>query len=143
MALTRLARWRLWQCAARHDLWCLGIGYAWLGVGLGLFGAALVFGTPAPAATVHALTVGALGTLTLTMMARTRMLAVKRPPGSMPGLRSAVALIASAVVLRIGNPHLPQVPIAASLLWSAAFLILLVAMLRHWRPGNSTRTADK
>jgi len=131
VALTRLARWRLWQCAARHDLWCLGIGYAWLGVGLGLFGAALVFGTPAPAAAVHALTVGALGTLTLTMMSRTRMLAVKHPPGSMAGLRGAAALIATAAVLRIGSPYQPPLLMAAALLWSAAFAVLLIGLLRN------------
>lgn len=142
VTLIRLARWRLWQCADRHDLWCLGIGYAWLGLGLALLGAALLFGVPAAAAAVHALTVGAFGTLTLTMMSRTRMLAVKRPAGSMPGLRAAVALIAGAAVLRIANPHQPQLLIAASLLWSAGFLILLVTLLRYRRAGaraESTR----
>ncbi len=50
VALVRLVRWRPWQCLDRPDLLCLDIGYAWLGIGLGLFGTALITGIPAPAA---------------------------------------------------------------------------------------------
>jgi uncharacterized protein involved in response to NO len=64
LAVVRLARWRLWACAGRPDLWCLGVGYLWLVIGLALLGLSWsVQLLPAGSAT-HAVTLGALGTLT-------------------------------------------------------------------------------
>jgi uncharacterized protein involved in response to NO len=66
----RLSRWR--GLATLHEplLWVLHLGYAWLGFGFFLLGFdALVPYLPQTAA-IHALTVGAVGTMTLAVMSR-------------------------------------------------------------------------
>ncbi|WP_435101398.1 NnrS family protein [Arhodomonas sp. AD133] len=130
VALVRLVRWRLWWCADRDDLTGLGVGYAWLAVGLLLVGSALAGGVPAIRTALHAITVGALGTLSITVMVRTAILRAKRDPARLPGVPPAVVMIAAAAVLRIGWPATPSLMMAASLLWSAAFAIVLVTLVR-------------
>lgn len=130
VALIRLTRWRLWRCLGRHDLMCLGMGYGWLTLGLLLMGSALATATPALPVAIHAITTGALGTLTITVMARTWMVRVQRDPKRLPGLPLAVALIAAAAVLRIAGPDRPLPLMTASLLWSAAFTVLFMTLLR-------------
>ncbi len=130
VALIRVARWRLWRCIGRHDLVCLGSGYAWLTLGLLLVGSALVTATPALPAAIHAIATGALGTLTITVMARTSMLRIQRDTKRLPGVPLAVTLITAAAVLRIGWPAWPMPLMAASLLWSAAFVVSQVTLLR-------------
>jgi uncharacterized protein involved in response to NO len=66
----RLSRWR--GLATLHEplLWVLHLGYAWVGFGFFLLGFdALVPYLPQTAA-IHALTVGAVGTMTLAVMSR-------------------------------------------------------------------------
>ena len=63
----RLARWQLWRCRGRIDLWCLGIGYGWIAVGLVLLGLALLRDLP-PYTALHGITVGAMGTLIFNVM---------------------------------------------------------------------------
>lgn len=41
LILFRLLRWQPWHCSSRPDLIGLCIGYAWLSLGLGLFGIAI------------------------------------------------------------------------------------------------------
>jgi uncharacterized protein involved in response to NO len=102
LAAARAVHW-----GARHSrrdplLWVLHVGYAWLVLGLLLRGAAGVFGAPNGSVATHALTVGAIGTLTLGMMARValghtgRMLVA---PRSMTAAFVAITLAALARVL--------------------------------------------
>ena len=44
LSAVRLLRWRLWVLRGRPDLLCLAAGYAWLAIGLVLYGAALAAG---------------------------------------------------------------------------------------------------
>lgn len=130
LAGVRVWRWRLWQCRGRADLIGLGIGYAWLAVGLGLLGAAWLFGAVAVSAAVHGLTVGALGTLTISVMARVRMLRAKRDPATLRILPYTVALIAVAAGVRIFLGDVPAGLYGAAACWSAALLLLAVALVR-------------
>ncbi|MFU8878632.1 MAG: NnrS family protein [Wenzhouxiangellaceae bacterium] len=131
VAATRLIRWQLWRCAARIDLACLGIGYGWLAGGLVLIGLDQALAGPMrnPAYT-HAITVGALGTLTTCIMLRTRLLQmrrlerVQRPFAWMTGLMSAAALIR---ILAPGDPALVTVAAAS---WSLALCVLIASFLR-------------
>jgi uncharacterized protein involved in response to NO len=66
----RLGLWRPWRTLSRPILWILHASYAWLVVHLALRGLA-GFGFVMPALAVHALTVGAIGGMTLGMMTRT------------------------------------------------------------------------
>ena len=69
--LARLARWRGASTVAQPLILILHLGYGWLGAGLALLGLAIlwpaVVGTPAA---MHALTAGAIGTMTLAIMTR-------------------------------------------------------------------------
>ena len=71
LSAIRLLRWQPWRCA-RADLLILLLGYAWLAFGLLLLGLGLLLPALSLSATLHALSVGALGSLTFAVMARTR-----------------------------------------------------------------------
>ena len=130
LAFVRLARWRLPACRGRPDLWCLGVGYGWLGVGLGLFGLAWT-GQWLPAVMgVHAITVGALGTLTTAVMARVRLTRNKLDPARERVLPWVALSIAAATVTRLveGGSDI-GLGISAAL-WSMAFVLLLSLLVR-------------
>lgn len=134
VTLARVLPWQLHYARARPELWALALGYLWLVPGLLLKGVA-AFGLGIPVAHIlHAVTVGALGTLTLTMMARTAVLQARRPLEHFGDIGLAAALVSAAALLRLVTPLLPlQQPAllwAAAVLWSAAFLVLL---RRLWR----------
>lgn len=136
-AAVRMGRWRLWRCTKRPDLLVLGLGYGWLAAGLALVGISLVTGYPALPRSVHALTIGALGTLTVAVMARTRLLARYRDPNASRAVHVAALLMSGAALARI----VPAAPGPAALwvsagLWSGAELILtfIVIAARGARP---------
>ncbi|WP_297695220.1 NnrS family protein [Phenylobacterium sp.] len=68
--LARLARWRGWRAGAEALVWILHLGYAWLGLGLALLGATVLWPHVPATAGVHALTAGAVGVMTLAVMSR-------------------------------------------------------------------------
>ncbi|KKJ97196.1 hypothetical protein PK34_06430 [Stutzerimonas stutzeri] len=129
----RLLRWQPWRCA-RPELLNLLLGYAWLAIGLLLLG----LGTLLPAlplnATLHALTVGALGSLTFAVMARTRLIYRFRDPGAQPWIQGVALLITLAALARVlpallSQPHPAWLLLAAGC-WSLAFLALTLLLWR-------------
>lgn len=133
----RLLRWQLWHCRSRADLLLLGAGYAWLALGLCLLGCALLFKPALLSAGVHAITVGALGTLTLTVMARTHLMQRYRDPNARPLSHVAGVLINCAALLRVIPALLGQQSntwlLSAALLWTLSFLLLLLVF---WQSRN-------
>ena len=132
LAAARAVHW-----GARHSwrdplVWVLHIGYGWLVVGLLLRGAAGLLGWPYGSVATHALTVGAIGTLTLGMMARValghtgRMLVA---PGPMSAAFVAITLAALARVLVpwLAPEHYAVGLFAAGAFWVLAFGVFLVA----------------
>lgn len=134
----RLGRWRLWWCRDRPDLLCLSAGYAWLAAGLGLWGAAALTGTPRPGTAIHAITIGAMGTLTVSVMARTWLLKGHFAPASTGGPVAAVAAIAIAACLRVAGPGHMMALLASAVFWGLAYGLLLAFFLRH-RSGAGHR----
>ncbi len=132
LALVRLGRWKLWLCRARSDLLCLGVGYAWLGAGLILVGLArgFEFGIAGASAT-HAITVGALGTLTCCIMLRTRLLRVRIGLAQSNASFVAMTALMSAATLSRAFATGWSALAMASLAWTAALLILLVSLIRY------------
>ncbi len=130
LTAVRLLRWQLWHCRDRADLLLLGAGYAWLALGLCLLGCALLFKPALLSAGVHAITVGALGTLTITVMARVHLMQCLRDPNARPLSHVAGVLINCAAGLRVIPALLGQQSsawlIAAALLWTLSFLLLLL-----------------
>lgn len=126
----RLMLWQPWRTLARPILWILHLSYAWITVYLALRAFAAADLVPASLAT-HALTVGAIGGLTVGMMTR-----VARGHTGLPleagGLEvAAYALIQVAAVARVGLPLLvPQwylaAVVASGMLWAAAFVLFVV-----------------
>ncbi|MCC6608140.1 MAG: NnrS family protein [Burkholderiales bacterium] len=131
LAGVRMLRWRLWALHGRPDLVCLAAGYGWLAIGLVLLGAALATGRHQTEA-LHVITIGGLGTLTLNVMATTWMRKARRDPAHarLPvwgTLLVAVATPARALaVFGVGDPI--ALLWVAALLWSGAFVLLLVLM---------------
>jgi len=141
LTMVRLLRWRLWQCRARIDLLCLGIGYAWLAAGLVMIGMswALDMGAGQKVAT-HAITVGALGTLTATIMTRVRLLHAKRYPAVVWPFPALAALMSLAALFRLIGDGNPAAMTLAATFWSLA-LLLLLGVLVYFSPAlNPSRT---
>ncbi|MGJ3589737.1 NnrS family protein [Stutzerimonas stutzeri] len=130
LSAIRLLRWQPWRCA-RADLLILLLGYAWLAFGLLLLGLGLL---PALSlsATLHALSVGAPGSLTFAVMARTRLLYRFRDPAARPWIQAMALLISLAALARV-VPALLALPQPGWLLiaagcWSLAFLSLALLL---------------
>jgi uncharacterized protein involved in response to NO len=141
LAAVRMARWRLWRLRGRPDLLCLAAGYGWLALGLLLFGAAhagFASETPGQTVALHVITIGSLGTLTLNVMAMTRLLKARQSPAGTPLPVMATLLLAAATILRVlaGYPisDARALLVAASFGWSAAFVWLLAVLLRPLPP---------
>lgn len=130
LAAIRLARWRLWAVRARPDLLCLASGYGWLALGLLAFGAWLAGGGHESIA-IHLITVGALGTLTLNVMAMSRLLRARGAPDDSSVSVWGTALIAAATAFRILGAFFPEpwLLLAASC-WAAAFGLLTALFWR-------------
>lgn len=148
VTLRRAIRWQLHRTLARPELWTLALGYLWLIAGLlikGVAQASGALGTTADA--LHGLTVGALGTVTLVMMARTALLRARRPLERFADMAVAAVLVSAAALLRLLAPgtagHYRLVLWLAAASWSVAFLLLLARLLRtgdrraHLEPRRS------
>ncbi|MEQ8663821.1 MAG: NnrS family protein [Gammaproteobacteria bacterium] len=130
----RLARWRVWRCRGRGDLWCLAAGHAWLAFGLLAYGHALG-GASASAPGAHLLTVGALGTFSFNVMLRARLQRLRRDPARAALLPAGTLLIALATLARGIAPALDAAPAQALMAlaaaaWSLAFIALARRLLR-------------
>jgi uncharacterized protein involved in response to NO len=136
LALAHLGRWLLWQPwkTRRAPLvWVLHLAYAWIIVHLALRALAAL-GWVAPSLAAHALTVGAIGALTLGMMTRTARGHTARPLVADGWEVACYLLVLGAALLRVAVPLaapallMPAV-LGSALLWSAAFGLYFV---RYW-----------
>jgi uncharacterized protein involved in response to NO len=121
----RLARWRGWLAWREPLVWILHLGYGWLAAGLALLGAAVVLPQVAVSAGVHALTAGAIGTMTLAVMTRASRGHTGRPlaaDGATLGIYLAILL---AGAFRVAAPFsggaMPAMLVVSAALWTAAF----------------------
>jgi len=134
LAVVRLARWRLWLCWPRMDLLCLGLGYAWLAAGLVMTGLAWTTGWLDPARVLHAITVGALGTLTTMVMLRVRWLRARvDPAGRMLVPGSIAGLMSLAAIVRVAGGESVIALQLAAVAWSAGLFLLAVTVLASHR----------
>ena len=130
LGLVRMARWRLWRLRGRPDLYCLAAGYAWLGIGLIALGAALAAGRHETAA-IHLITIGALGTLTLSVMGTLWVLQARRDPARAPTIVWGTLLIAAAALARLlGAYRADAWLLVSAVCWSTAHILLLLLFAR-------------
>ena len=138
----RLILWRPWLTLKKPMVWILHFAYAWIVLALALRALAAFDLMPAGLAT-HALTVGAIGGLTLGMMTRTSLGHTGRPLQAGRAevfCYAAIQLAAlTRVVLPLAFPSLYlQAIVGSGLLWSAAFGVFTIA---YW-PILSRPRAD-
>ena len=124
-AALRLSRWRGLRTLREPLLAILHLGYAWLAFGLVLLGLNGFFDWLPPTAGLHALTVGAVGTMTLAVMTRASLGHSGRPLTAGPGTVAIYALVTIAAVLRVAAPlagsQVLMTTSLAGLAWTAAF----------------------
>ena len=113
-------------------LWILHCGYFWIPFGLILRGVAAFDPRVLPSLGTHALTAGAVGSLTLGMMVRVALGHTGRPLRAPKSIVAAFALISLGAIARVVVPlahiewYRPGLMVAGSL-WSAAFALYLIA----------------
>jgi len=128
----RLALWRSWRTLATPLVWILHAAYAWIVCHLllrGLSGMDLL----AESLAIHALTVGAIGGLTLGMMTRTARGHTGRPLQADRWEIAMFLLIQAAALVRVLGgtvfaAYLASVQLSG-LFWSVAFSLYAV---RYW-----------
>jgi uncharacterized protein involved in response to NO len=127
---TRLALWSPHKTLGKPIVWILHVSYAWIVAHLLLRGLA-GFGLVPVALSTHALTVGAIGGLTLGMMTRTARGHTARPLVAGAAETGAYVLVQFAAVARVLVPlAFPGAYLAATLasalFWFAAFATFTV-----------------
>jgi uncharacterized protein involved in response to NO len=129
-AAWRLSRWRTFHTTSEVLLLALHVGYAWLAAGLLLLGFDILFDFMLRTAALHALTVGAIGTMTLAVMTRSSLGHTGRPLSAGRVTIVIYGLISLAAFLRLIAPFaVSQTMLVLSLAgaaWSAAFLLFAV-----------------
>jgi uncharacterized protein involved in response to NO len=126
----RLLGWYTNRFWAVPLLWVLHLGYGWIVAGF-ILKALAAFGFISPQFTIHAFTVGAIGVLTLGMMARVSLGHTGRPLKAASATALAFVLINLAALLRGLLPvFFPQMFLNlvafSGALWISAFLIFMV-----------------
>jgi uncharacterized protein involved in response to NO len=130
-AVARAWHWRTKRVARHPLLWILHLGYAWVPLGLLLRAAARFYPAMPGSIATHALTVGAIGSLTLGMMARVALGHTGRTLVASRAMVLAFAAMTLAACARVIGPILfPSAYlltlVVAGGLWTTAFLVYLV-----------------
>lgn len=129
--LVRLARWQGYRCLAEPLLAVLHLGYLWLALSLGLLGAAIALPAWVPAsAALHALTAGAVGTMTLAVMTRASLGHTGRALHADRWTLACYALVTLGALARVVSPwwsdgYMALLAIGGAA-WSAAFALFVL-----------------
>lgn len=131
LALVRLLRWQGYRVLGEPLLWVLHLGYLWIPIGLALIAASALGSAASGVAAVHALTVGAMGTMTLAVMSRAIFGHGGHELRAGPALTAAFALITLAAAARIAAtvaalPYVELIHLSAAA-WIGAFALFLLA----------------
>ena len=140
----RLYLWRPWRTLAAPLVWILHAAYAWIVVHLALRALSGLEWT-AGSYSIHALTVGAIGGLTLGMMTRTARGHTARPLIADGWELAIFLLIQAAAIVRVFGgmaapaAYLPSVQVSG-VLWAAAFGLFAA---RYWSVLTRSRLDGK
>jgi uncharacterized protein involved in response to NO len=126
----RMSRWQGHRTTREPILLILHIGYGWLALGLLLLGLDELADLLPTTAALHALTVGAIGTMTLAVMTRASLGHTGRPLVAGSGTQAIYVLVTLAALLRVTSPLAGaqmMLPLwAAGASWSAAFGVFAI-----------------
>ena len=143
-AVARAVHWGIGHTWREPLLWILHVAYLWIPIGLALRVASHFTPAVADVLATHALTVGAIGGLTLGMMARVSLGHTGRPVRAPGTMTAAFACLTLAAVVRVFGPVLDMRAYRASVfaagtLWTIAFVLFVVVfapMLTAKRPDG-------
>jgi uncharacterized protein involved in response to NO len=140
----RLWLWRPWRTFGTPLVWVLHLAYGWIVVYLVLRGLAAI-GAVSWLLAVHALTIGAIGGMTIGMMTRTARGHTGRPLRADRGEIACYVLVALAAMIRVFGGMLLPGEFAATVLvsgvcWSVAYALYAV---RYWRMLTRNRLDGK
>jgi len=131
MNLWRLYRWRGLSTAKEPLLLILHIGYGWVILGAAMLGLSVLTTWVPEGAAIHALTVGAIGTMILAVMSRATRGHTGRPLTADAPTRLIYVLVTLGALVRIsaefGTDWATILLYASAALWAAAFVIFAVA----------------
>ncbi|MGE0153501.1 MAG: NnrS family protein [Reyranellaceae bacterium] len=131
----RLAGWKGWSVRGEPILFVLHLGYAWLVLGLAVRGLDALFGFFVGAAGLHALTIGAIGTMTMAIMSRATLGHTGRAMKASGLHVLAFGLVSLAALLRLAGALPPleallqELLIASAVAWSVAFAAFAAILL--------------
>lgn len=129
LTAARLIAWKPWRVVGEPMLWILHLGYAWIPAGLVILAAHLLDAEFSWSVGVHALMVGATGSLILGMMARVALGHTGRPIAENNIMVGAFLLIPVSATVRViaGLVIEPQWLLGApAVFWCLAFLIYAI-----------------
>jgi len=128
--LLRLLRWQGHRVLGEPLLWVLHLGYLWIVAGLALLSASALAGGISGVTAIHALTAGAMGTMTLGVMSRAILGHGGHELRAGSGLTCAFALVSLAAAARVAATlatalYDPLITLSAGA-WIAAFALFLL-----------------
>ncbi len=130
LGAARLAGWRGQRTLSEPLVWVLHLGYGWLVLGWALLGAAVLAPLLDPAAALHALTAGTMGTMTLAVMTRASLGHSGRPLHAGAGTTCCYGLVGVAALARVLAPLVPDSMALlfglSGLAWIGAFGLFVV-----------------
>ncbi|HEX9698082.1 MAG TPA: NnrS family protein [Acidobacteriota bacterium] len=130
LSVARLLRWQGHRVLGEPLLWVLHLGYLWVAAGLAFLAASAAGWGFSGIAAVHALTAGAMGTMTLGVMSRAVLGHGGHELRAGPALTAAFALVSLAAAARVAATlasalYDPLIYLAAAA-WMAAFALFLL-----------------
>ncbi len=139
----RLYRWQGWRTVSEPLLFILHVGYGWLVTALLLAGISGLTEWVSASSALHAMTVGAFGTMIAAIMTRATLGHTGRSLSATRGTVAIYLLIMAAALSRVASPFVdtlgPTLLILSGLFWSTGFAIFAL----HYgpmlcRPSNNT-----
>jgi uncharacterized protein involved in response to NO len=125
----RLLRWCGWATAAEPLLLVLHVGYGWLVLGTALLGLAVLDPNLPQSAAIHALTAGAIGTMTLAVMTRATLGHTGRALSADHATIAIYLLVNIAAIVRVAAAidETRAMPLlaASAILWIGAFALFV------------------
>jgi uncharacterized protein involved in response to NO len=127
LLFARLSRWRGGSTVREPILFVLHVGYAWLALAFVLLGVSRLSGFVPESAALHALTAGAIGTMTLAVMTRASLGHTGREITADRAIVAIYWAVTLGAAFRVTAPfageYYAHVLACGGALWSAAFLL--------------------
>ncbi len=131
--LLRLVRWRGWATFSEPMIAILHVGYLWLPIWFAITALSILApGVIDPTSALHALTAGAIGTMTIAVATRASLGHSNREITATPAINAIFLLLIAGSLLRMGAGWLPfdylTTHSIAGLLWAAGMLVFVLAL---------------